>query len=85
MFEVTKGNMKILFESPFLVADYVYKNTDSIALGNTTFDILCDLEVGEFDHVAGVFTNDGEAILIEKVSYCDFVAKKQSLPVKMWQ
>ena len=67
MFEVTKGNVKILFESPFMVADYVYKNTDSLAMGNTTFDICCDLRVGEVDCTPGIFTTDGEKIVIERV------------------
>lgn len=69
MFEVTKGNVKILFESPFLVADYVYKNTNSLALGNTTLDICCGLDVGECDCTPGIYANDGEAIfIIKKVS-----------------
>ena len=67
MFEVTKGNMNILFESPFLVADYVYKNTNNWRLSSYILNRCSEMIIDDVELVEFEYTLDEEDIVIEKV------------------
>jgi hypothetical protein len=66
MFEVTKGNVKILFESPFLVADYVYKNTNNWRLSSWILNRCGEMSTGDMELIEFEYVLDEERIVIEK-------------------
>lgn len=67
MFEVTKGNMKILFESPFKVGDYIYENTHNWQLSSWIINRCGEMSTGDMELIEFEYVLDEEHIVIEKV------------------